>query len=243
MRNAVRSRLTYANTMATVAVFLALGGGAFALSGIPDRGGVYHGCVASSGALRVVAKASSCRRAKTVKRGSRRVRIPGESAITWNQQGPRGLQGGQGVNGVNGVQGPPGPTFGATRIGNPFAVPGDPSASPDESSGPAATFGRLFSFNLPADGKVYVRLLDPSIARDCSSGSAHAGLYLDGAPVPRTDEQISAVASPHLQEFVSVVAASAGSHTVEVREDCPTGNPGSGSDSSALAWTVLLLGG
>jgi hypothetical protein len=35
MLKAVRSRLTYANTMATVAVFLALGGGAYALSGIP----------------------------------------------------------------------------------------------------------------------------------------------------------------------------------------------------------------
>ena len=54
MRNAVRSRLTYANVMATGAMFIALGGGAYALSGVPDRGGVYHGCVAKSGALRVV---------------------------------------------------------------------------------------------------------------------------------------------------------------------------------------------
>jgi hypothetical protein len=105
MLKVVRSRLTYANTMATVAVFLALGGGAYALSGIPDSGGVYHGCVASSGALRVVSKASSCLKARTVKRGSRRVRIPGESAIVWNQQGRPGVNGAQGPAGPQGFQG------------------------------------------------------------------------------------------------------------------------------------------
>ena len=70
MLNGIRSRLSYANVMATGAMFLALGGGAYALSGVPDRSGVFHGCVATSGALRVVTKASSCRKAKTVKRGA-----------------------------------------------------------------------------------------------------------------------------------------------------------------------------
>lgn len=103
MRYGLLSRLSYANVMATVAVFLALGGGAYALSGIPDRSGVYHGCVATSGALRVVTKASSCRKAKTVTRGRHRVRIPGESAITWNQQGRSGVNGANGLNGANGA--------------------------------------------------------------------------------------------------------------------------------------------
>jgi hypothetical protein len=105
MLNGLRSRLTYANVMATVAVFLAFGGGAYALSGIPDGSGIYHGCVASSGALRVVTKASSCLKAKTVKRGSRRVRVPGESAIAWNQQGPTGQSGAAGQPGQPGQQG------------------------------------------------------------------------------------------------------------------------------------------
>jgi hypothetical protein len=103
MLHGIRSRLTYANVMATAAVFLALGGGAYALSGVPDRSGVYHACVATSGALRLVGNASSCRKAKTVKRGKRRVRIPGESGIAWNQQGPRGLQGIQGNLGKAGA--------------------------------------------------------------------------------------------------------------------------------------------
>jgi hypothetical protein len=104
----IGSRLTYANVMATVAVFLALGGGAYALTGIPDRGGVYHACVdPKAGALRVVKTARSCRKTKTVRRGTRRVRILGESAIAWNQQGPRGATG-QGVPGQNGAPGAPG---------------------------------------------------------------------------------------------------------------------------------------
>jgi hypothetical protein len=43
MLSGVRARLTRANVMATGAMFLALGGGAYALSGIPDGSGVYHG--------------------------------------------------------------------------------------------------------------------------------------------------------------------------------------------------------
>jgi hypothetical protein len=106
MLQRIRSRLSYANVMATGALFVALGGGAYALSGVPDRSGVFQGCVdPKTGALRVVKSASSCRKTRTVRRGSRRIRIPGESAIAWNQQGPRGFQGGQGGQGLRGLQG------------------------------------------------------------------------------------------------------------------------------------------
>jgi hypothetical protein len=107
MLKALGSRLTYANVMATVAVFLALGGGAYALSGIPDRGGVFHGCVSNStGVLRVVKSSSSCHRA--VRHGKHR--NPGESAVAWNQQGRPGIQGLQGLQGVQGVPGATGAT-------------------------------------------------------------------------------------------------------------------------------------
>ena len=40
--------LSYANVMATVAVFLALGGGAFAATkGLTTKGGAIHGCVSA----------------------------------------------------------------------------------------------------------------------------------------------------------------------------------------------------
>lgn len=104
MLKALGSRLTYANTMATVAVFLALGGGAYALSGIPDRSGVYHGCVSNAtGVLRVVRSASSCQKPKTVRRNGKKLRLPGEFAVVWNQKGQPGTNGLNGINAINGA--------------------------------------------------------------------------------------------------------------------------------------------
>ena len=55
MLRVVRSHLTYANMMATGAMFVALGGSAYALNVGADNSGVFHGCVSNrTGALRVV---------------------------------------------------------------------------------------------------------------------------------------------------------------------------------------------
>lgn len=90
MRTVFGRRLTYANVMSTVAVFLALGGGAYAVTGVPDRGGMFHGCVNNAtGVLRVVKTATSCH--KRVRHGKHR--NPGEFAVTWNQKGPQGQPG------------------------------------------------------------------------------------------------------------------------------------------------------
>jgi hypothetical protein len=106
MLGRIGSRLTYANVIATAALFLALGGGAYALSGVPDRGGVFHGCVSNrTGLLRVVKGASSCRSAK----GRGKHRDPGELAVSWNQSGRPGANGRDGANGVDGGTGPQGP--------------------------------------------------------------------------------------------------------------------------------------
>jgi hypothetical protein len=96
-------RLSYANVVATVALFAALGGGAYAaLSGVPDKAGVFHGCAdRKSGALRVVQKAKDCKKARTVVRKGKKVRLPGELAIAWNQQGPQGQPGSDAT--VNGM--------------------------------------------------------------------------------------------------------------------------------------------
>jgi hypothetical protein len=96
----LRSLLTgrrprHATVVAYLALFVALGGGAYAVSGIPDRGGAFHGCVSKkTGVLRVVPAGAKCHRAKG--------RVKGELAITWSQQGPRGLQGPGGAAGAAG---------------------------------------------------------------------------------------------------------------------------------------------
>ena len=105
MLRAVRSHLTYANVMATGAMFVALGGSAYALNGGPDNSGVFHGCVSNrTGALRVVKGANACAKAH----GRGRHRDPGETAVSWSQQGPRGQTGLQGTPGQKGDPGTPG---------------------------------------------------------------------------------------------------------------------------------------
>jgi hypothetical protein len=103
MLKSLGSRLTYANVVATGALFVALGGGAYALSGVPDSGGVFHGCVSKkTGGLRVVASARSCH---ATKRRHGRVVDPGEFAVAWNQKGQPGTNGSNGSNGIQGVKG------------------------------------------------------------------------------------------------------------------------------------------
>jgi hypothetical protein len=72
----MRAGLTYANVMATVAVFLALGGGALAATSLIGSDGKIRGCVSKSGALRVLKPGKHCGK--------------GTTKITWNQTGPQG---------------------------------------------------------------------------------------------------------------------------------------------------------
>jgi hypothetical protein len=72
--------------VALVGVALGLGGVAFAT--IPDSSGTIHGCYGRKGKLRVVKAGSNCRR--------------NETAIEWNQRGPRGAIGPTGATGASG---------------------------------------------------------------------------------------------------------------------------------------------
>ena len=106
-----RPSLSYANVMSTVAVFAALGGGAYAaVSSIPGPGGVIHGCYQKkNGTLRLVPAGKKCAKS--------------EKAIAFNQKGvpgrpglpgAAGVPGAAGTAGANGEQGPQGP--GATTF-------------------------------------------------------------------------------------------------------------------------------
>ena len=104
MRRVIRHRPSPAMVLAMIALIVALGGSAFAaLRGVPDRKGVFHGCVNnSSGELRVVKRAASCR---GVKKRNGKIVFPGETAIAWNQKGRPGTNGTDGTNGINGTNG------------------------------------------------------------------------------------------------------------------------------------------
>src|SRR5437899_8578856 len=87
----IRQYRTYPNVVATLALLLALGGAAWAAAG---SGATIHACYKKGGgALRI---ASRCKH--------------GETALSWNQIGPRGAKGSAGRTGARGSAGPPGPT-------------------------------------------------------------------------------------------------------------------------------------
>jgi hypothetical protein len=147
-----------------------------------------------------------------------------------------------GAKGDRGDQGPPGPTFGATAMGSPLEPATDPAANPDESSSGTTNVGRHFDFTLPTAGRLYARFFISLWGGDCSAGGARAGLYLDGIPVPGSGRALAPSTIPSPTELVAVVAASAGAHALEVRQDCPGGSPTNGASNADPTWTVVLLG-
>src|ERR1700754_1461227 len=114
----LRGRVTYANAMSTVAVFLALGG-AVAIAAVPGNDGVINACyeVAQNGTtplagvpnLRIIdpSAGQSCNPPGGAG--------PTEHALSWNVSGPPGAggaagsPGAQGATGAQGASAPAGP--------------------------------------------------------------------------------------------------------------------------------------
>lgn len=90
MMSRIRSRLTFGNLVAVAALFVALGGGAYAAVGNPfvSKRGTIQGCV-TSGALDVVKAGKRCPK--------------GTTSLPFSQTGPRGKQGNQGNPGIPGT--------------------------------------------------------------------------------------------------------------------------------------------
>ena len=233
-----RNLASPAMIVASVALIVALGGVGYAAAVLPKN---------SVGTAQLKRKAVSGGKLKSSAVTGAKVRDGSLLAADFRSgqlpAGPRGPKGDPGVPGAKGDQGPPGPTFAATAMGSPGGKPTDPPASPDESSAAADTFGRHFDFTLPRSGNVYVRIFTPFWAVNCSAGGPRSGLYLDGAPVPKTAFALPSVPDKIAIESVAVIPAAAGPHSLEARANCPNGNLTVNSGySSAPTWTVLLLG-
>jgi hypothetical protein len=88
MRSRIRSRMTFGNVVAVAALFVALGGGAYAAVGNPfvSRQGRIQGCV-SNGVLDVVKAGKHCPK--------------GTTSLPFSQTGPNGKQGSTGSPGTS----------------------------------------------------------------------------------------------------------------------------------------------
>lgn len=121
-----------------------------------------------------------------------------------------------------------------------FAGPaGDPVASPDNP----ARYHPL-TFTMRADGRAAITAVIATITQACSSGSATAGLYVDGLPVPGTRTNLSNLAffdghgNPG-QVFAATVKLPAGDHEANIGVDCASGTLSS-SVNGDVAWTVTV---
>lgn len=108
-----RFRLSPSLAVSVVALFVALGGAAWAA--IPDAGGVIHGCYQKEqGQLRVIDTDQNYRHSSRPGRDpwDGQTCRPSEISLNWSQTGPQGATGPQGPagpRGDTGAQGPAGP--------------------------------------------------------------------------------------------------------------------------------------
>jgi hypothetical protein len=157
MARGLRARLNYANVMATIALFVALGGGAWAASsGLVSSSGLVQECVGSHGGVpRVVRAHARCPRHTL----PLFLATPGATALRGlrGKTGPRGRTGRTGATGPTGPAGPQGP-----------AAPGSYAFSLTSASGPEQAVAAKFA------GSDEVRLV-------CGAGKCSAQVLVAGS--------------------------------------------------------------
>ena len=214
-------RLSYANVIATLALFVALGGSSYAAVEL-SRGEVKTKNLAAGSVTSAKVKNRTLR--------ARDFRVGRLPAGPQGAPGPQGAQGPKGDQGSPGMAGMPGPTQGASSAGASAA----PSATFENTQVTqpvnTATAGRLFVY-----GKALLNV-------GCSAGSPRTGLYVDGVAVPG-----SGVTHPNALDFFVWTAGvseqvPAGNHTVELASDCPGGN-WTGTSRNYQSTSAVLLSG
>lgn len=236
----LRARLTYANVVSTICLFVVLGGSAAALDIVPfaEKAGF----------------AKKARKAKKAKKAKKAGKVDGLSASRTPQSGkllaldastkfpasvfPGSLEGPKGNKGDRGATGP---TYGFVASLNDTSAP--------TLTDREAVFGET-NFSLPTGGRVY---LSARIGQtiDCSAGDIKYGIYVDNVPVPGSGRSVEASdpADPDPDfryiELAGVTGHLAtGTHKVSVGLDCYLGNySGSSGSWPDIGFAGILLGG
>jgi hypothetical protein len=223
-------RVSYSNVMATIAVFIALGGTGVAAVSL-SRNSVGSEQI-RRGAVRTSDLHRSAVRSSKVKNGSL---LAKDFALGQLPSGPKG------DTGARGATGPAGPTYGG--------VFGDTPPASLEGAGSV-----LFTeINVPAAGDLLIFARNAPANESCTNKppmtfcTIHLGIYLDGKPVPGSDVQYSGdnqpVPEPPPELFGVVRGVSPGPHSVYVWSTSPDGftNTNGGPGNGAIGW--VLLGG
>jgi len=255
-----RRRLTYANVVATLALFVALGGASIAaVELLPKR---------SVGTKQLKKNAVTT---KKVKNGTLLALDFRDNQLPAGEQGPPGQKGTAGANGANGATGATGPNgaTGATGVSGATGLSGATGSTgptgPTGATGAAGpTAGFLTEVNsdmeptlvpdailqdsadfaVPAAGRLWVQGRTRS-AFFCTSGDPEIGLYLDGStvsPVAVPGTRRTAVSGTYTElEFFGLTGVvAAGQHDISFGYTCPGDANGTAMTDTAIG--VILLG-
>ena len=75
-------------------------------------------------------------------------------------------------------------------------------------------------------GTALIEFIANHVGLECSAGSANMGMYVDGVPVPGTRRSIPSSTNVQVGILMGTAVLTPGAHTIAVRGDCPSGNPG-----------------
>jgi hypothetical protein len=171
----VRGHLSYANVMSSIAVFVALGGGAYALS-VPKN---------SVGPRQL--KRNSVTNAKIKRNAVTNAKIAG-NAITGAKLRDGSIAAGDLAPGVI-----PTPAAASPAAPPPLGLGGAKAADTDPPATPGTQL-QSASFSLSSAGKAFVlgTVVGPFLACGGSPCQADWGIYVDGQPVPATGLHLQA---------------------------------------------------
>jgi len=129
----IARHLTYANVTATLAVVLALSGGAVAATGGFTSAGKLQACVNGEGTVKLLKAGKRCKK--------------GQTLVSWNQTGPAGARGAAGAQGSAGASlaGPAGTP--AVTLWAEVNASGQLVASSGVTNVTGNASGRFFTFN------------------------------------------------------------------------------------------------
>ncbi len=133
----VGRHLTYANVMATVAVFLALGGAAWAVTSLPKNS------VGTKQLKKNAVKSKKVKDGSLLSKDFKAGQLPAGKTGAQGPKGEPGAQGIQGAKGIQGIQGPTGPsdTYFSVSASGSVVLPGPLTVATVKSLAlPAGTF-------------------------------------------------------------------------------------------------------
>ena len=249
-----RPQLTYANVMATIAVFIALGGAAVAADVVPfaKRAGNANRVDGLSAAKQptagqLLALSTNRKFPRSVLPSGLRGAIgpPGADGQPGapGTPGQDGAPGQNGAPGETGATGPVGPTYGF-----PSTEPGaTPPAFADTENWGGISIVPEQNVTLPVAGRLFV-VGEFAENAQCNPGGSTLkyGLYVDNQPIPGSGRGADPSAADNSMKYISLSGVTntlaAGQHKLAIRYDCINGSAGSKTAYPA-AVTAILLGG